>query len=131
MKDVTVLVGRVLIALIFIGSGWGKIGGYAGTQQYMESMGVAGALLPLVILIELGGGLALVAGVLTRLAAVGLAVFCVVAALYFHMAWDDRIQYIMFMKNITIAGGLLVLAAYGAGAFSVDAWWSRRRGAPA
>ena len=129
MKDITVLVGRILLALIFIGSGWGKIAGYAGTQQYMESMGVAGALLPLVIFTELGGGLALVAGLLTRLAAAGLAVFCVLSALLFHMEWSDRIQYIMFMKNVTIAGGLLVLCAYGAGALSVDAWWRQRRAA--
>jgi putative oxidoreductase len=127
MKDFTVLVARVLLALIFIGSGWGKIGGYAGTQQYMEAMGVAGALLPLVIFVELGAGLAIVAGLLTRLAAAGLAIFCVVSALFFHMEWSDRIQYIMFMKNMAMAGGLLVLAAYGAGALSVDAWWHRRR----
>ena len=121
MKDVALLVGRVLLALMFVIAGWGKIGGYAGTQGYMEAMGVPGALLPLVILLELGGGLAVVLGLFTRTLSVLLAGFCVVAAVIFHYQPADQMQMIMFMKNLSVAGGFLVLAAAGAGAFSVDA----------
>jgi putative oxidoreductase len=113
------LAGRLLIAFIFVGAGWSKIGGYAGTQAYMESMGVSGALLPLVIVAELGGGLAIVFGLLTRLAAGGLAVFSVASAILFH-GDADQIQQIMFMKNLAIAGGLLFLVSRGAGRISLD-----------
>jgi putative oxidoreductase len=113
------LAGRLLIALIFVGAGWSKIGGYAGTQAYMESMGVPGALLPLVIVAELGGGLAIVFGLLTRLAAAGLAVFSIVSAILFH-GGTDQVQQIMFMKNLAIAGGLLFLVSRGAGRISFD-----------
>lgn len=112
--------GRVLIAAIFVGAGWSKIGGYAGTQAYMASMGVPGALLPLVIALELGGGLAIVLGLLTRLAALGLAVFSVASAVLFHSA-ADPMQQILFMKNLAMAGGFLFLVAGGAGRISLDA----------
>ncbi|KUE80902.1 DoxX family protein [Aeromonas schubertii] len=121
MRDIALLVGRVLLALMFVSAGWSKIGGYAGTQGYMEAMGVPGMLLPLVILLELGGGLAILGGVLTRSVSLLLAGFCVLAALLFHYQPADQMQMIMFMKNISIAGGFLVLAAAGPGAFSVDA----------
>lgn len=120
MRNIALLVGRVLLALMFVSAGWSKIGGYAGTQGYMEAMGVPGMLLPLVILLELGGGLAILAGVLTRSVSLLLAGFCVLAALLFHYQPADQMQMIMFMKNISIAGGFLVLAAAGPGAFSVD-----------
>lgn len=122
MKDATLLAGRILLALIFIMSGWGKIGGYAGSQQYMESMGVSGALLPLVIVAELGGGLAVAFGLLTRIAALGLAVFTLLAALFFHTDFANQAQFISFMKNLAITGGFLVLAVHGPGALSIDAW---------
>jgi putative oxidoreductase len=118
--------GRVLIAAIFIVSGWGKIGGYAGTQGYMQSMGVPGALLPLVIALELGGGIAIVLGLLTRLAALGLAVFSIASALIFHAA-ADPMQQIMFMKNLAMAGGFLFLVACGAGRISLDALIAARK----
>ena len=121
MKDVALLAGRVLLALMFVIAGWGKIGGYAGTQGYMEAMGVPGALLPLVIFAELGGGIAIVLGLLTRLAALGLAVFSVVSGVIFHGGSADQIQQIMFAKNLAIAGGLLFLVANGAGRLSLDA----------
>lgn len=114
------LAGRLLIALIFVVAGYGKIGGYDGTVGFMESMGVPGALLPLVILTELGGGLAIVLGFQTRLVATALAGFCVVSALIFHTA-PDQVNQIMFMKNLAMAGGFLFLAANGAGAWSLDA----------
>ncbi|ENY73863.1 inner membrane protein YqjF [Aeromonas diversa CDC 2478-85] len=121
MKDIALLLSRVLLALMFVVAGWGKIGGYAGTQGYMEAMGVPGMLLPLVILLELGGGLAILSGLLTRSVSLLLAGFCVVAALLFHYQPADQMQMIMFMKNISIAGGFLALAAAGPGAFSIDA----------
>ncbi|MDD3765327.1 MAG: DoxX family protein [Nevskiales bacterium] len=129
LKPWTDLAGRILIAAIFITAGWSKIGGYAGTQGYMESVGVPGALLPLVILLELGGGLAIVAGLLTRVTALALAGFSIVSAVLFH-GGADQMQQIMFMKNIAMAGGFLFLVANGAGRISVDAWLAARRGAP-
>lgn len=126
MKDTTVLAGRLLLALIFVISGWGKIGGYAGTQQFMESMGVPGALLPLVIALELGGGLAVAVGLLTRYAALALAAFSLLAAFTFHTDFASQAQFISFMKNLAIAGGFLVLAAHGAGAYSIDAMRLRK-----
>lgn len=128
MKDTLAVVARLLLATIFLVSGYGKLGpGYAGTQQYMESMGVSSALLPLVIVAELGGGVGVLLGALTRVAAVALAGFTLLAAFLFHAELGDRIQAIMFMKNLAIAGGLLMLAIHGAGAISIDAWWQHRR----
>lgn len=114
------LAGRILLALIFITAGYGKIGGYEGTAGYMESMGVPGALLPLVILTELGGGIAILLGLFTRPVAVALAGFSILSGIIFH-AGADQMQQIMFAKNLAIAGGFLVLAAHGAGAWSIDA----------
>jgi putative oxidoreductase len=99
----TALVGRLLIAAMFVLSGWGKISGYAGTQAYMQHAGVPGGLLPLVILLELGGGIAIIIGYL------------------FHSGSPDQMQHIMFLKDVSIAGGFLFLTAYGAGPLSVDA----------
>jgi len=113
--------GRVLISAIFLTSGLGKIAGYAGTQGYMEAMGVPGALLPLVIALEVGGAIAIIVGYCTRLAAFLLAGFCVVSALVFHRALGDQVQFIMFMKNLAIAGGFLLLVARGPGEWSLDA----------
>lgn len=129
MNTLATLLGRFGLAFIFIFSGLGKLGaGYAGTQQYMEAMGVPGALLPLVIFAELGGGLAIAAGFLTRWAALGLAVFSVASGVLFHYQPTDPMQMISFMKNLAIAGGFLVLAAHGAGALSVDGWLAKRAG---
>ena len=114
------LTGRILLALIFVTAGYSKIGGYDGTLQYMAAYGLPGFLLPLVILAELGGGLALVAGFLTRTAAAGLAVVSVVSAMIFHSDFNDQMQGILFMKNIAMAGGLLYVVAYGAGTLSLD-----------
>ncbi|MCE9686440.1 MULTISPECIES: DoxX family protein [Shewanella] len=122
MNNAIVLVARVLLAHIFLLAGIGKLGaGYAGTQGYMESMGLPGALLPLVILLEIVGGLALIAGFFTRWVALALAGFSIVAALIFHSNFGDQMQMIMFMKNFAMAGGLLMLYVHGAGEFSVDA----------
>ncbi|WP_432472577.1 DoxX family protein [Amphritea sp. HPY] len=119
------LLARIGLASIFIMAGLNKIGGYEGTAGYMESMGVPSILLPAVIALEVLGGIAIVAGFLTRLAAFGLAVFSLAAALLFHLNFADQMQFILFWKNIAIAGGFMLLMASGAGAFSVDARMGR------
>lgn len=122
------LLGRICLSLLFIISGWGKISGYAGTQQYMEAMGVPGVLLPLVILLELGGGLAIATGLFTRWIAIALALFSVATALIFHDNFGDAMQAVSFWKNVGMAGGFLLLAAHGAGELSIDGMRSRRNG---
>lgn len=114
------VVARILLAHIFVMAGLSKIATFSGTQGYMESMGVPGMLLPLVILLEAGGGLALILGWQTRWASYALAGFTVIAALIFHNNLGDQMHMIMFMKNFAIAGGLLLLAEHGPGAFSLD-----------
>ncbi len=120
LKEACQTVARLLLALIFIVSGYGKIGGYAATQAYMEAMGVPGMLLPLVIALELLGGIAIVLGWKTRFVAFLLAGFSIVSGLLFHFKPDDQLQMIMLMKNIAMAGGLLLLVVHGAGRYSLD-----------
>jgi len=117
----TRMTGRVLMSAIFVMAGISKLGSYAATQGYMESMGVPGILLPLVILFELGGGLTVLLGWQTRISAFLLAGFCIVSALIFHANFGDQMQSILFMKNLAMAGGFLFLVAGGAGAWSLDA----------
>ena len=112
--------------MIFVVEGWLKISDYAGTQGYMEANGVPGPLLPLVILTELGGGLLVAFGLFTRWAAVALAGFCLLTALFFHMAPDQAVH---FYKNLAMAGGFLTLAAHEAGAWSLDGRGGRNAGA--
>ncbi|GAB3414605.1 DoxX family protein [Massilia agilis] len=114
------LLARILMSQIFIVSGFGKITGYAGTQQYMQAAGVPGFLLPIVILVELGGGLALLFGVKARWAALLLAGFSLASALLFHLHPGDQMQMINFMKNLAMAGGLLMVTRHGAGRPSLD-----------
>ena len=128
MNTLYSLLGRFGLSAIFILSGIGKIAGYAGTQQYMASAGVPGGLLPLVILIEIGGGVAVLAGAGIRWVAPLMALFTIAAALLFHSQLADQMQFINFMKNVAIAGGFLLLAAQGAGAWSIDAWRAKRSG---
>ena len=126
MNNLATLVGRIGLSLLFILAGLGKIAGYAGTQQYMEAMGVPGGLLPLVIALEVGGGLAILAGLFTRPVAIALAGFSIVSAALFHANIGDQMQFINFFKNLAIAGGFLALAASGAGAWSLDALRNRK-----
>jgi putative oxidoreductase len=120
MEKISPLIARLFLGQIFLISGIGKIGAYEGTQSYMEAMGVPGALLPLVILLEIGGGLAVIIGWKTQWAAGALALFSLAAAVIFHNNFGDQMQMIMFMKNIAIAGGFMLLVAHGAGAYSID-----------
>lgn len=130
IKAPALLAGRILLSIIFITSGWGKVVGYAGTAAYMQAMGVPSILLPLVILTELGGGLAILVGLQTRIVSFLLAGFCVLTGYLFHykgitgttgQEMMDMMNWLAFMKNITIAGGFLALVGAGAGALSADA----------
>ena len=112
--------GRVLLASIFVLSGLSKLGALEATQAYMQAMGVPGALLWPTIAFELGLGLLIIIGYQTRLAAVLLAGFSLAAGILFHRNFSDQIQMIMFLKNVSMAGGLLVLAAAGPGPVSFD-----------
>lgn len=122
------LIGRILLAALFLPAGLSKIGGFAGTVGYIGSKGLPMPEVAAVIaiLVEVGGGLALIAGFGTRLAALALAVFTLVATFVFHNYWAlpaeaQMVQQLMFFKNIAVVGGLLTLAAWGAGGWSLDA----------
>ena len=121
LVNLATLTGRLLLVAMFLVSGFGKLAQYAGTQAYMESAGVPGSLLPLVIALEIGGALAVAIGWQTRAAALALAGFTLAAAVLFHANFADQIQSILFMKNLAIAGGFLFLFAHGAGKLSLDA----------
>ncbi|MFS1523182.1 DoxX family protein [Microbulbifer sp. 2304DJ12-6] len=120
--DTSKLIGRVLLSLLFIIAGWGKLGEYAMTEEFMVSMGLPALLLPLVILVELAGGLSVLLGFFTRFSAILLFLFCLVSAGMVHFVPDDSGEMTSFMKNLSIAGGFLLLACAGAGRFSLDHW---------
>lgn len=131
-QNALALIGRILLAIVFVPAGFSKIGGFEGTVGYINSVGLPAATLGAVIaiVVELGGGLALLAGLKTRWAALALALFTLAAAIFFHAYWAmpaDKayMQQLMFFKNIGIAGGLFALAAFGGGAWSVDAKLAR------
>ena len=130
-EDTGLLLARILMPILFITAGWGKITGYAGTQQYMEAMGVPGFMLPLVILLEFGGGLAILFGFLTRFTALFTAGFTILTAFLFHSNFAEGVNQLMFMKNLSIAGGFLVLGLVGPGAYSIDRLISKRKPQPA
>ncbi|MGO4808691.1 DoxX family protein [Cupriavidus sp. 2MCAB6] len=117
------LLGRVLVSAIFLLSGASKLAAPAAMVGYIQSVGLPfpQLALGLAVLVELGGGLALVLGYRTRLVAAILAVFSAATALAFHANLADQNQFIHFFKNIAMAGGLLQIVAYGAGRFSLDA----------
>jgi putative oxidoreductase len=115
-------IGRILLAAIFVLSGFGKLMAPAATIGYIESSGLPFATLGLAIAIavELGGGLLLAAGYKTRIVAAVLAAFSIVTGLAFHHAIGDQNQMIHLLKNFAMAGGLLQVVAFGAGAYSID-----------
>jgi len=127
LDDYLTLFGRIALSLMYLSSGWMKVGGYAATAQYMQSAGVPSGLLPLVIIVELAGGLGILFGCLTRWAALGLALYTILAAALFHSHFADQNQMIHFWKNVSIMGGFLILAAHGGGRFSIDSWRARQR----
>ena len=122
------LMGRLLLALLFLPAGISKIGGFAGTVGYIASKGLPmpSVAAVIAIIVEVVGAVALIAGFGTRWAALALAGFTFIATFLFHNFWampaeQVMMQQLMFFKNIAVVGGLLVLAAHGAGAWSVDA----------
>jgi len=122
------LSGRLLLALLFLPAGIGKITGFAGTVGYITSVGLPLPAVAAVIAlsVEIIGGVALIAGFGTRLAALALALFTLVASFFFHAYWaapaaEQFMQQLLFFKNIAVVGGLLTLAAWGPGAWSLDA----------
>jgi len=112
--------GRVLIAFMFVMSGLNKINNYGNTAGWMDAMGVPGSLLPIVIVLEVLGGAAIMIGWQTRIAASLFAAFSVMSAAIFHADFSDQNQMILFMKNVSIAGGFLFLIVHGAGTYSMD-----------
>ena len=127
MKDITALIGRALLASLFIWSGWGKLSGFAGAAGYIASKGLPmpQVLAALAIAIELGGGILLLIGLKARWIALAFVGFLIIITPIFHNFWDVpdaqvRMQQINFMKNVAILGGMLMIAAFGPGRVSVD-----------
>jgi putative oxidoreductase len=121
----TELAGRVLLAVLFLLSGLGKLGAYSATAAYMSSVGVPGVLLPAVIATEVLGALAIMLGWQTRTVAFLLAGFSLLTAIAFHRNFADQIQMTNFLKNVSITGGFLLLVANGAGPLSIDRRFAR------
>ncbi|OYY50095.1 MAG: hypothetical protein B7X98_00880 [Methylophilaceae bacterium 17-43-7] len=120
MNGILQLVGRIMLALIFVIAGVGKLSDPVGTAGYMQSMGVPTLLLWPTIALELLGGIAIAVGFKTRYAAFALGGFSVLTAIIFHSNFAEQMQSILFLKNIAMAGGLLLLAVGGKTAFSID-----------
>jgi putative oxidoreductase len=127
LEPAAALLGRLFLSAIFLHEAHAKLTGYTGAVAYMEAFGVPGALLPLAIAVELGAGLLILVGFQTRIAALILAAFCVATSLLFHTKFGVRNELLHFEKDLAIAGGFLVLAAFDGGAWSVDAWMKGRR----
>jgi putative oxidoreductase len=120
INSASTLIGRSMISIMFIMAGISKIGGYAGTQGYMESVGVPGLLLPAVIAVELFGGIAVLLGYQTKIAALLLGGFTFLAAIIFHSDFGQQMEMILFMKNIAISGAFLLLFVHGPGQWALN-----------
>jgi putative oxidoreductase len=127
-SDTVALIARLFVSSTFLLFGYGKLTGFAGTQAYMGSLGLPAPafVTVLAIIIEIGGALLLLTGYKTRLVSFGLALYVLLSAFIAHAHFGDLNQYQHFMKNMAIVGGLLALAAFGGGAYSLDA---QRQGA--
>jgi putative oxidoreductase len=132
-ENAATLAGRVLLSLLFILGGWGKLLAPAATQAMLAkyNLPMVEAAWVLAVVVELGGGLAILFGLFTRPVAFVCAIWCVATALIAHTNLAERAQEIQFFKNMGLTGGFLYVAAFGAGAWSLDAWLVRRWGAVA
>jgi len=119
LKDPINLVARIFLVLVFVIMGYSKIGGYDGTVGYMESKGVPSILLPLVILLEVVGGILIVVGFFSRWTALAIAGFSILTALFFHFNLGSM-DFPHFLKNFGLAGGMLLLFAYGPGKYAIN-----------
>lgn len=127
LPNIAELFGRVFLVVLFLLSGIGKLSAYDQTAGYMSAFGLTGALLPLVIGFEILASLAIIVGWKVRIVSLLLAGFSLVSALVFHANFADQTQMVMFLKNVSIAGGFLLLLANGAGRFSVDSRKNNRK----
>ena len=133
MRDASMTaLGRVFLATLFLLSGLSKLGSAAATTAYIASAGLPlpGVAYILTVVVEIGGGLLLLVGYQARVAAAVLAVFTLAAAVFFHSNFADQNQMVHFLKNFAIAGGLLQVAAWGAGQWSLDARRAAKFGGP-
>lgn len=125
LTDAGLLAGRLLLVFIFLHESIGLVGNYTGAAAYMQKSGVPSLLLPAVIALQLGGGLLIATGTMTRFTALLFAGFCVLTAILFHWQFADRNQLLHFQKDLAIAGGFIVLACCGPGSWSLDRYVSR------
>ena len=116
------LLGRLLLAALFLFDGWTVVNNYGAASEYLAQFGVPPLFLVPALILQVGGGLLVAVGWNTRLAALALSLFCISTALIFHNQFGDSNEEIQFWKDLAIAGGFLVLAAHGAGAFSLDSY---------
>jgi|TARA_B100000949_G_scaffold131365_1_gene115717 putative oxidoreductase len=120
MINIFDLVGRIFISLVFLLSGFNKIGNYEGTIGWMESFGMPGIFLIPAIILEVGAPILIIIGYKVKISAALLSLFCIATAVIFHNDFSNQMQFISFMKNIALAGGFLFLVVNGAKDFSLD-----------
>ena len=116
------LLGRLMLAALFLNDGWTVVNNYGATAEYLSQFDVPPLMLIPALILQVVGGLLVAVGWNTRLAALALSFFCISTALIFHNQFDDPNEVIQFWKDLAIAGGFLILAAHGAGAFSLDSY---------
>jgi len=120
MTNILDLIGRIFISLVFLLSGFNKIGNYEGTVDWMESFGMPGIFLIPAIILEVGAPILIIIGYKVKISAALLSLFCIATAVIFHNDFSNQMQFISFMKNIALAGGFLFLVINGAKDFSLD-----------
>ena len=120
MTNILDLIGRIFISLVFLLSGFNKIGNYEGTVGWLESFGMSGFFLIPAIILEIGAPILIIVGYKVKISAALLGLFCITTAIIFHNNFSNQMQFVSFMKNIALAGGFLFLFVYGAKDFSLD-----------
>ena len=120
MTNILDLIGRIFISLVFLSSGFNKIGNYEGTIGWMESFSMPGIFLIPAIILEVGAPILIIIGYKVKISAALLSLFCITTAVIFHNDFSNQMQFVSFMKNIALAGGFLFLVVNGAKDFSLD-----------